>query len=228
MSCGVKPSQGQEPAWCSARWQMMRTLGRPHSPNSTACGAFSKQLARSTSCPAQLCSTRASSMQSLSSRGVSSLTSVQGSLPKLRTCAAPAAVTAESEDLEETEAKSSEYSDTMQQRMGGYLTYCHEDGINYADILEDVMVGSCLQTPEDVDRCAVRGHPLPETMGMCRLSEVQQQLNPAQTAVSHTVDAADAVGCPACLVESSAVCLLPGKLGVICTGWQTRRAWGPS
>ena len=99
-------------------------------------------------------------MQSLSSRSCySSLTSVQGSLPKLRTCAAPAdsataVATAESEDLEETEAKSSEYSDTMQQRMGGYLTYCHEDGINYANILEDVMVGSCLQTPEDVDRCA--------------------------------------------------------------------------
>lgn len=53
---------------------------------------------------------------------------------------------------EDEEAKSDEYSDVMQQRMGGSLSYRHEDGINFADILDDLMVGSCLQTPEDVDR----------------------------------------------------------------------------
>jgi hypothetical protein len=36
--------------------------------------------------------------------------------------------------------------------MGGSLSYRHEDGINFAEILDDLMVGSCLQIPEDVDR----------------------------------------------------------------------------
>ena len=49
-------------------------------------------------------------------------------------------------------AKSDEYSDVMQQRMGSSLTYRHEEGINFANILDDLMVGSCLQTTEDVDR----------------------------------------------------------------------------
>ena len=53
---------------------------------------------------------------------------------------------------EDEEPKSDEYTDVMQQRMGGSLSYRHEDGINFADILDDLMVGSCLQTPEDVDR----------------------------------------------------------------------------
>ena len=50
------------------------------------------------------------------------------------------------------EGLSSEYSQEMQQRMGGVLTYRHEDGMNYNDILDDLIVGSCPQTPEDVDR----------------------------------------------------------------------------
>ena len=50
------------------------------------------------------------------------------------------------------EGLSDEYSQEMQQRMGGVLTYCHEDGMNYNDILDDLIVGSCPQTPEDVDR----------------------------------------------------------------------------
>ena len=40
----------------------------------------------------------------------------------------------------------------MQQRMGGALTYRHEDGMNYNDILDDLVVGSCPQTAADVDR----------------------------------------------------------------------------
>ena len=57
-------------------------------------------------------------------------------------------------NLEEAEAedKSDEYTDVMQERMGGALTYRHEDGMNYAEILNDLIVGSCLQRPEDVDR----------------------------------------------------------------------------
>lgn len=43
----------------------------------------------------------------------------------------------------------------MQQRMGGVLTYCHEDGMNYNDIMDDLIVGSCPQKAADVDRCCV-------------------------------------------------------------------------
>lgn len=47
---------------------------------------------------------------------------------------------------------SDEYSQEMQQRMGGVLTYRHEDGMNYDNILDDLIVGSCPQTPQDIDR----------------------------------------------------------------------------
>ena len=50
------------------------------------------------------------------------------------------------------EDKSDEYTDVMQQRMGTSLTYRHEDGMNYNRILDDLIVGSCLQTPEDADK----------------------------------------------------------------------------
>ena len=36
--------------------------------------------------------------------------------------------------------------------MGGVLTYRHEEGMNYNDILDDLIVGSCPQTAADVDR----------------------------------------------------------------------------
>lgn len=49
---------------------------------------------------------------------------------------------------------SDEYSQEMQQRMGGVLTYRHEDGMNYNEILDDLIVGSCPQTPDDIDRQA--------------------------------------------------------------------------
>lgn len=39
----------------------------------------------------------------------------------------------------------------MTERMGAPLTYRHEDGMNYNRILDDLIVGSCLQRPEDVD-----------------------------------------------------------------------------
>jgi hypothetical protein len=58
---------------------------------------------------------------------------------------------------EATEAKSDEYTEEMQARMGTTLTYRHEDGINYNYVLPDLVVGSCLQGPEDVDRLQAAG-----------------------------------------------------------------------
>ncbi|XP_010267350.1 PREDICTED: phosphoglucan phosphatase DSP4, amyloplastic isoform X2 [Nelumbo nucifera] len=53
---------------------------------------------------------------------------------------------------EEQEEKSETYSNNMTQAMGAVLTYKHELGMNYNFILPDLIVGSCLQTPEDVDK----------------------------------------------------------------------------
>ena len=53
---------------------------------------------------------------------------------------------------DDEEAKSDDYSSEMQTKMGGFLTYRHEDGMNFAHVLDNVIVGSCLQTPEDLDR----------------------------------------------------------------------------
>ncbi|XP_020880641.1 phosphoglucan phosphatase DSP4, chloroplastic isoform X2 [Arabidopsis lyrata subsp. lyrata] len=50
------------------------------------------------------------------------------------------------------EEKSDEYSQDMTQAMGAVLTYRHELGMNYNFIRPDLIVGSCLQTPEDVDK----------------------------------------------------------------------------
>ncbi|KAG2491413.1 hypothetical protein HYH03_010202 [Edaphochlamys debaryana] len=52
------------------------------------------------------------------------------------------------------EKKSEEYSEVMQKKMGTTLTYRHEDGLNYNRIMPDIIVGSCLQTPADVDYLA--------------------------------------------------------------------------
>lgn len=138
------------------------------SPRASCHAAVSWPLHRSTSCPAQLCSLRAAggssscTAQPLSCLScVSSLSSVQSNLPKLRL--ASSLTTAETSDIEgeeDVEAKSEEYTATMNQKMGGYLTYVHEDGINYANILDDIMVGSCLQTAADVDRRAGPGTTL--------------------------------------------------------------------
>ncbi|XP_010241629.1 PREDICTED: phosphoglucan phosphatase DSP4, amyloplastic-like [Nelumbo nucifera] len=53
---------------------------------------------------------------------------------------------------EEQEEKSDIYSNNMTQAMGAVLTYRHELGMNYDFIHPDLIVGSCLQTPEDVDK----------------------------------------------------------------------------
>ena len=51
------------------------------------------------------------------------------------------------------EKKSDEYSKEMQTKMGSSLKYRHEDGMNFAHVLDDLIVGSCLQSPQDLDRC---------------------------------------------------------------------------
>jgi hypothetical protein len=51
----------------------------------------------------------------------------------------------------ETE-KSDAYSTNMTQAMGSVLTYRHELGMNYSFIRPDLIVGSCLQGPQDVDK----------------------------------------------------------------------------
>ncbi|KAJ6349945.1 hypothetical protein OIU78_006189 [Salix suchowensis] len=55
-------------------------------------------------------------------------------------------------DAEEEEEKSEIYSHNMTEAMGAVLTYRHELGMNYNFIRPDLIVGSCLQTPEDVDK----------------------------------------------------------------------------
>lgn len=57
----------------------------------------------------------------------------------------------------DVDEKSSEYTEEMQAKMGTSLTYRHEDGINYHFVLPDLIVGSCLQGPEDVDKLAAAG-----------------------------------------------------------------------
>ncbi|KAK3228381.1 hypothetical protein Dsin_000262 [Dipteronia sinensis] len=58
----------------------------------------------------------------------------------------------EMSDPEVEEEKSEVYSTTMTEAMGAVLTYRHELGMNYNFIRPDLIVGSCLQTPEDVDK----------------------------------------------------------------------------
>ena len=40
----------------------------------------------------------------------------------------------------------------MQQQMGGALEYKHEQGMNFAVVSDDIYVGSCPQTANDIDR----------------------------------------------------------------------------
>nr|GEX98340.1 phosphoglucan phosphatase DSP4, amyloplastic [Tanacetum cinerariifolium] len=59
-----------------------------------------------------------------------------------------------SSDMEgaKEEEKSDVYSTTMTEAMGAVLTYRHELGMNYNFIRPDLIVGSCLQTPADIDK----------------------------------------------------------------------------
>ncbi|XP_019196890.1 PREDICTED: phosphoglucan phosphatase DSP4, amyloplastic-like isoform X2 [Ipomoea nil] len=56
------------------------------------------------------------------------------------------------EEETEVEEKSETYSHDMTKAMGAVLTYRHELGMNYNFIRPDLIVGSCLQTTEDVDK----------------------------------------------------------------------------
>ncbi|KAK7343930.1 hypothetical protein VNO77_13062 [Canavalia gladiata] len=69
------------------------------------------------------------------------LKSASGSIPSAETSGA---------DMKEV--KSETYSNNMTEAMGAVLTYRHELGMNYNFIRPDLIVGSCLQTPEDVDK----------------------------------------------------------------------------
>ncbi|KAL0303472.1 UNVERIFIED_CONTAM: Phosphoglucan phosphatase DSP4, amyloplastic [Sesamum radiatum] len=55
-------------------------------------------------------------------------------------------------ETSKAEEKSETYSQDMTVAMGAVLTYRHELGMNYNFILPDLIVGSCLQTPADVDK----------------------------------------------------------------------------
>ncbi|XP_010524411.1 PREDICTED: phosphoglucan phosphatase DSP4, chloroplastic [Tarenaya hassleriana] len=63
----------------------------------------------------------------------------------------------EMSDVSKEEEKSEVYSHNMTEAMGAVLTYRHELGMNYNFILPDLIVGSCLQTPEDVDKLRTIG-----------------------------------------------------------------------
>lgn len=58
----------------------------------------------------------------------------------------------EKSGTEVQDEKSEIYSNNMTQAMGAVLTYKHELGMNYSFIRPDLIVGSCLQTPSDVDK----------------------------------------------------------------------------
>ncbi|KAK4385591.1 Phosphoglucan phosphatase DSP4, amyloplastic [Sesamum angolense] len=76
-------------------------------------------------------------------------------LPQTRLVVAKAvqgsAPSAENE-TSKAEEKSETYSQDMTVAMGAVLTYRHELGMNYNFILPGLIVGSCLQTPADVDK----------------------------------------------------------------------------
>ena len=52
---------------------------------------------------------------------------------------------------------SADYSETMSKAMNATLTYDHSLGMNYTRILDDLIVGSCLQKPTDVEQLEREG-----------------------------------------------------------------------
>nr|CAD1835156.1 unnamed protein product [Ananas comosus var. bracteatus] len=62
------------------------------------------------------------------------------------------AASTEKSSSEAEDVKSTIYSSNMTEAMGAVLTYRHELGMNYTFIRPDLIVGSCLQTPLDVDK----------------------------------------------------------------------------
>ena len=89
-----------------------------------------------------------------------SLNPTRALLPSIRRlpdtpCAASASEPPIKENDEESDGSedglSAEYSETMSKAMNATLTYDHSRGMNFTRILDDLIVGSCLQTPLDVE-----------------------------------------------------------------------------
>ncbi|WVY97682.1 hypothetical protein V8G54_029833 [Vigna mungo] len=59
---------------------------------------------------------------------------------------------ADKSNVSKEEEKSETYSHNMTEAMGAVLTYRHELGMNYNFIRPDLIVGSCPQTPDDVEK----------------------------------------------------------------------------
>lgn len=55
------------------------------------------------------------------------------------------------------EVRSDAYSKQMQAQMGSTLTYRHEDGMNFARVTPNLIVGSCLQSPENAEQLVGEG-----------------------------------------------------------------------
>uniref|UniRef100_A0A0E0CTS4 Uncharacterized protein n=1 Tax=Oryza meridionalis TaxID=40149 RepID=A0A0E0CTS4_9ORYZ len=70
----------------------------------------------------------------------------------VKTASGASTSSAESGAVEAGTEKSDTYSTNMTQAMGAVLTYRHELGMNYNFIRPDLIVGSCLQSPLDVDK----------------------------------------------------------------------------
>lgn len=86
------------------------------------------------------------------------LTLPRGKLPPMRSASASGGIKdVPAPPAAKTEEKSDSYSETMSARMGAALTYRHEDGMNYNRIWDDLIVGSCLQTPADAEALAKQG-----------------------------------------------------------------------
>ncbi|XP_027936912.1 phosphoglucan phosphatase DSP4, amyloplastic isoform X1 [Vigna unguiculata] len=66
--------------------------------------------------------------------------------------ASGSAPSADKSNVSKEEEKSETYSHNMTEAMGAVLTYKHELGMNYNFIRPDLIVGSCPQTPDDVEK----------------------------------------------------------------------------
>ncbi|URE31408.1 Dual specificity phosphatase, catalytic domain [Musa troglodytarum] len=72
--------------------------------------------------------------------------------PTLNLASSKSAASPEKTGAEVQDQKSEIYSNDMTKAMGAVLTYRHELGMNYNFIYPGLIVGSCLQTPSDVDK----------------------------------------------------------------------------
>lgn len=96
-----------------------------------------------------------------SSRAVTSLAMAKGAGLSRRSIivaeAASGSVPSTEKETSKAGDKSETYSHDMTAAMGADLAYRHELGMNYNFIRPDLIVGSCLQTPEDVDKLRTIG-----------------------------------------------------------------------